>query len=59
MARLTGPQQVIVIGIGCITLLEVIALYKGLNGQIFSAVVGSIAVLVGYMFGRKEKQDAS
>lgn len=41
----------IIIGVISITLLEIIALVKNINGQLFSVAIGSITALVGYAFG--------
>lgn len=38
-------------GIACITILECVALYTGVDGQILSVVVGTIGTIVGYAFG--------
>ncbi|GAI76492.1 unnamed protein product, partial [marine sediment metagenome] len=46
-----GKVIIAVSGITCITVLEAVALYRGINGQILSVVVGAIATIVGYAFG--------
>ena len=43
----------IIAGILGVTVLEAIALIKGINGQFFSIAVGAITFLVGMLFGEK------
>jgi len=40
-------------GVICITILEAIALAKGIDGQIFATTLATITGLVGYMFGKR------
>jgi uncharacterized membrane protein YqhA len=42
----------VTVAVLCVTLLEAIALWKGIDGQVFSIAVGAIAALVGYLFGK-------
>jgi hypothetical protein len=46
-----GPLILAATGIVCITILECVALYTGVDGQILSVVVGTIATITGYAFG--------
>lgn len=48
--------NLIIVGVISITFLECIALLKNLDGQIFSAVIGGISVLIGYAFAYTEKK---
>lgn len=41
--------------IGCLTVIESIALLKGVDGALFAVVIAAIAGLGGYTIGRKEK----
>ena len=40
-------KEIIITGIICLTLLEAYALYNGINGTIFSIVLGIIALAIG------------
>lgn len=40
-------SKIIMMGIGCLTLLEIVALMNGINGTIFSLVVAVIAAAIG------------
>jgi len=48
----------VTVAVICITFLEAMALWKGIDGQVFSVAVGSIAALVGYLFGKAGKTSA-
>ena len=48
----------VTVAVLCITFLEAMALWKGIDGQVFSVAVGSIAALVGYLFGKTGKVSA-
>ena len=41
-----------IVGLVCLTALEIGAIYKGFNGKLMTTVVGSICVLVGFGFGK-------
>ena len=41
------PKEVIIVGIICLTILEVCALLKGINGVLFTTVVAIIALAIG------------
>ena len=41
------PKEVIIIGIVCLTILETCALFKGINGVLFTTVVAIIALAIG------------
>lgn len=45
---------VIAVGVICITVLEVLAMYKGIDGMGLATAVGSIGGLVGYAFAQKQ-----
>jgi len=45
----------VTVAVICITFLEAMALWKGIDGQVFSVAVGAIAALVGYLFGKTSK----
>jgi len=36
------------VAMGCITLLEIVALYQGINGAVFGIVIAALAGLGGY-----------
>lgn len=40
-------SKLIIVGIICITLIEIIALLKGMNGVLMTAVIGIIAAAIG------------
>ena len=40
-------KAIIITGIICITLIEIIALNKGINGVLLTAIVGIIATAIG------------
>lgn len=40
-------HNLIIAGIVCIMLLELMALYKGINGTLFTLVIGVIAAAIG------------
>jgi len=44
---------VAVVGILSLTAIEIVALLKGFDGQLFLTSVGAIFGIVGYVFGRK------
>lgn len=44
---------VIVVGIIGVVVLESVALYMGVDGQLLSTAVAAIAAMVGYTFGKK------
>lgn len=52
MFMIKGKVAVVVVAIVCITLLEVVALLKGIDGQLFASVIAGITALVGYLFGQ-------
>ena len=41
------PKEIVMIGIICLTILEIIALIKGVNGIVFTTVVAIIALAIG------------
>lgn len=45
--RMKKNHKLVIVGIGCITLLEAIALFKGMNGTLLTIVVGTIAAAIG------------
>ena len=47
MKLLETKSNPVVIGIVCLTLIEVVALLKGINGVVLTMVVGIIAAAVG------------
>lgn len=51
-------QNVIVciVAVVCITFLEGIALFKGVNGALLSTGIGVIGTIVGYLFGRTARE---
>jgi len=47
----------VLVAIVSITLLETIALLKGIDGQLFATAMATIAALVGYLFGLSGRGD--
>jgi len=41
------------VGIVCVTAIEAVALYRGIDGTYLSVVVGAICTIIGLMFGVK------
>ena len=41
------PKEIVITGLLCLTALEVVALYHGINGTLFTIVVGVIAMSIG------------
>lgn len=41
----------LIMGIGGITVMELMALYKGINGKRLSAAVAAVGVMAGLAFG--------
>jgi len=41
------PKEVIITGMVCLTLLECVAMFFGIDGTLFSLVVGVIAMAIG------------
>jgi len=54
---MTDKTLITIIAIISIAVLEVIALLKGIDGQIFATVISIIAGLGGYTIGRKISGD--
>lgn len=48
----TSDNIVLIFGITGIVILEALAMYLGMDGQLLSAAIGAIATIVGYTFGR-------
>ena len=46
--------EIAVIGIGAILVLEVIALLKEIDGQLFGLAIGGIGVIIGWVFKKKK-----
>lgn len=44
---LETKDKTVIIGIACLTVVEVIALLKGINGVVLTMVVGIIAAAIG------------
>lgn len=44
---------VTIFGVGCVTVIEIMALFNGVDGQILATSLATIAGIVGYMFGRR------
>ena len=47
-------REEVVVAMICITVLEVIALLKGIDGTLLSTVVAIIAGLAGYKYGKNK-----
>jgi len=48
-----GKVIACVVGVICITAMEITALLKGIDGHLFSTSLASVTGLVGYLFGRR------
>lgn len=46
----------VIVAIICISILEGIALWRGINGTVFATVIAAIAGLGGYTLGRITKE---
>ena len=46
-----GRNWVAVVGIAGVVILESVALYVGVDGQLFATALGTIALIAGYAFG--------
>ncbi len=44
----------VIVAMVCITILEVIALLKGIDGALFSTVIAVLAGLAGYKYGERK-----
>ena len=47
MAKNKPKSKVVMFGIGCLTLLEIVALFNGINRQLFTIVIALIAGAIG------------
>ena len=52
--RELNELEIAVIGIGAIFFLEVIALLKEIDGQLFGLAIGGIGVIIGWVFKKKK-----
>ena len=43
------PISIVLTAIGCLTLLELMAIWKGIDGKLFALIVGMIAGLAGWI----------
>lgn len=50
------PYACIIAGIIIVGIIEVIALLKGLDGQLFATAVAAVLSLVGFLFGKITQQ---
>jgi len=41
----------------CITIIELMALYSGIDGQLLISVLATLSGIVGYFFGKKLEKD--
>ena len=46
-----GRNLVAVVGVAGVVILESVALYVGVDGQLFATALGTIALIAGYAFG--------
>lgn len=46
-----SKYMVALVGIVCLTAMELMAIYKGMNGQLLLAVGGIIGSIIGAVFG--------
>jgi len=53
LIEMTDKTLITIIAIISIVILEIVALLKGIDGQIFATVISVIAGLGGYTVGRK------
>lgn len=48
MTKKKVPKSVIFVAIGALVLLEIIAIFKEIDGQLFAGIVAAIAGLAGW-----------
>jgi len=46
-----GRNLVAVVGIAAVVILESVALVAGIDGQLFATALGTVTLIVGYVFG--------
>ena len=51
MSLTNGKVIVVIVGIVCLSLIELMAIYNNQNGTTLSVVVGGITLIIGYCFG--------
>lgn len=50
-----NKYMTVCIAIVCITLLETVALWRGINGSVFMTSIAAISGLGGYAFGKRKQ----
>jgi len=45
------------IAIICITLLEIMAMFMGIDGQLFLSTLAALSGVIGYFFGKKKGEE--
>jgi len=58
MSEIDNRALVAVAGVICITLIEVAALFNGINGTYLSLAVGGITTIIGYVYGISQRDKA-
>ena len=48
--------KIIAVGLICLTIIESIALLKGVNGALFTTVVGAICMVIGWRIPMDERK---
>ena len=51
LVELSDKTVIAAAGIICLTILEVAAIMKGLDGTLFASVISGITLIVGYVYG--------
>lgn len=51
MSQIDNRTLVAIAGVLCIALIEVAALFNGINGTYLSLAVGGITTIIGYTYG--------
>lgn len=46
--------RIVIVGLICITLLEMMAMYKGVNGVLLTVVIGIIAASIGIIIPKEK-----
>ncbi len=56
MSDIDNKTLVAIAAIICITMIEVAALFNGINGTYLSIAVGAITTVIGYVYGISKRE---
>ena len=59
MSGIDNKILVAIAAILCVTMIEVAAMFNGLNGTYLSLAVGAITTIVGYVYGLSKAQETT